>query len=83
MEEKIHDNKTFNKDDFSEADLTSSAFINCDLSRCLFRQTILEKADLRSANNYSIDPEVNRIKNARFSASGVFGLLDKYQIKID
>ena len=48
-----------------------------------FAGTILEKVDFRTAFNYSIDLERNRIKKARFSAKGVVGLLDKYDIDID
>ena len=45
-------------------------------------QTILEKADFRTAKNYSIDPEQNRLKKAKFSLSGVVGLLRKYDIVV-
>ena len=69
--------------DFSNADLTASEFLNCDLTRTLFHQTNLEKVDFRSATNYSIDPEMNRMKNAKFSLSGITGLLDKYKIIIE
>jgi hypothetical protein len=43
----------------------------------------LEKADFRSAFNFSIDPEMNRMKKAKFSRTGVFGLLHKYNIEIE
>jgi hypothetical protein len=43
----------------------------------------LTGADFRTAYNYSLDPENNKLKNARFSGPGVLGLLDKYDIKID
>jgi fluoroquinolone resistance protein len=48
----------------------------------VFDRTNLEKADFRSAGNYSIDPTTNKIKKARFSLDGVAGLLDKYDIEI-
>ena len=32
---------------------------------------------------HSIDPETNRIKKAKFSISGVLGLLHKYDIEIE
>jgi hypothetical protein len=48
-----------------------------------FESTIIEKADFRTSFNYSIDPEKNRIKKARFSLAGIAGLLDKYDIEID
>ena len=57
-------------------------FINCDLSRAFFENTILRKVDFRTAFNYSIDPELNQIVKAKFSLSGVKGLLDKFDIEI-
>jgi hypothetical protein len=42
----------------------------------------LEKTDFRSSFNYSIDPEVNRIKKAKFDRAGLAGLLDKYDLEI-
>ncbi len=69
--------------DFTECDLSCSVFDKCDLTRTIFEYTILEKADFRTAINYSIDPELNRINKAKFSRSGIAGLLDKYDIEID
>ena len=69
--------------EFTEADLNNASFDNCDLFRATFRNTILESADFRTAYNYSIDPEVNRLKKAKFSLAGIVGLLDKYDIEIE
>lgn len=69
--------------DFAEADLTNSVFDNCNLAHAIFERTILEKADFRSAYNYTIDPEMNRIKKAKFSVLGLSGLLSKYDIDIE
>ena len=69
--------------DFTECDLTGSDFQNCDLAGAVFDNTTLEKADLRTSVNYSIDPENNRIRKAKFSISEISGLLDKYDIEID
>jgi uncharacterized protein YjbI with pentapeptide repeats len=69
--------------DFSEADLTGAAFENCDLLQTTFMKTNLEKADFRSASHYSINPEINRIRGARFSIPGVTGLLTTYDIEIE
>ncbi len=69
--------------DFTESDMTESVLDGCDLDRSTFYMTILEKADLRTSFNYSIDPEVNRIKKARFSLLGALGLLRKYDIEIE
>ena len=69
--------------DFTEADLSGSVFENCDLLGAVFRQTVLEKVDFRTAYNYSIDPDLNRVLKARFSLVGVVGLLDKYDIVVE
>jgi fluoroquinolone resistance protein len=69
--------------DFTEADLTSAVFENCDLTDAHFERTVLEKADLRTAFHYSIDPDINSIKGAKFSIEGIPGLLEKYKIVIE
>jgi uncharacterized protein YjbI with pentapeptide repeats len=69
--------------DFTECDLSGSIFDNCDLTRARFERTVLEKVDFRTSYNYSIDPELNRIKNAKFSIVGIIGLLDKYDIEVE
>jgi uncharacterized protein YjbI with pentapeptide repeats len=76
-------NSSLKESDFTESDLTSSIFENCNLSGALFENTILEKADFRTSLNYSIDPELNRIRKAKFSISEISGLLNKYDIEID
>jgi fluoroquinolone resistance protein len=82
IKKTIFKNSQLQETDFAEADLTSSVFDNCNLSQAIFDHTTLEKADFRTSYNYSIDPEINRIKKAIFSISGVSGLLDKYDIDI-
>jgi uncharacterized protein YjbI with pentapeptide repeats len=69
--------------DLSDSDLSSCLFENCNLNRAVFENTILDKADLRTAYNFSIDPEKNRLKKTKFSLRGTPGLLDKYDIEID
>jgi uncharacterized protein YjbI with pentapeptide repeats len=69
--------------DFTECDLTQAVFDTSSLHLSRFDRTILEKADLRSAVDYSIDPESNRIKKAKFALLGLGGLLEKYDIVID
>tara|TARA_B100000780_G_C20790358_1_gene313882 strand:- start:161 stop:508 length:348 start_codon:yes stop_codon:yes gene_type:complete len=68
--------------DFTEADLSNVHLTNCDLLNAIFDNTNLEKADLSHSINYSINPEVNKIKGAKFSLPEVVGLLDQYGIKI-
>jgi uncharacterized protein YjbI with pentapeptide repeats len=73
---------TLHEVDFAECDLTGAFFDNCDLKGTVFDRTILEKADFSTAYNYTINPENNRIKKAKFSTDGLAGLLGKYDIKV-
>ena len=76
LNSKLHDV------DFTEAELKNAVFDNCDLLNSVFENTHLEKADFSTSFNYSIDPEINRIKGAKFSLPAVVGLLNKYGIEI-
>ena len=69
--------------DFTQTDLSHTLFNECNLIKAVFADTNLEKVDFRSSFSYSIDPEKNRIKKAKFSRSSVSGLLEKYDIEID
>ncbi len=69
--------------DFEEADLSGLVLEYCNMAGALFSNTNLEKTDLGTAYNYSIDPEKNRLKKARFSMNGIAGLLEKYDIVIE
>jgi fluoroquinolone resistance protein len=69
--------------DFTESVLVQTVFDNCDLMRTQFHNCNMEYADFRTSYHFSIDPEVNRMKNAKFSVSGLAGLLGKYEIEID
>jgi uncharacterized protein YjbI with pentapeptide repeats len=72
-----------NEVDFTESDLTASVFRDCDLSGALFSFSNLEQVDFRSAVNYSIDPEKNKLKKSKHSMVNLSGLLDKYQLVIE
>lgn len=67
---------------FTQADVSGGSFRDSDLSGVIFDRTILEKTDFRNAQNFSIDPELNRIKGAFFDLDGLPGLLEKYRIKV-
>ena len=69
--------------DLTECDLSQAVFDGCDLADAVFERTVLEKADLRKALHYSIDPAMNRVKKAMFSLEGVRGLLTKFDILIE
>lgn len=74
---------TLKEVEFTEADLTASAFPGCDLLGAKFSNTLLEKADFRSAVNFGIDPDSNKMKKARFSALNLSGLLYRHNLDID
>ncbi|MCW3073387.1 MAG: hypothetical protein JWP69_456 [Flaviaesturariibacter sp.] len=83
MKKTVFKDTSLQEVDFTDADLSGSVFDNCDLLNTHFENTILEGADFRTAYNYSIDPKSNRIKNARFSITGITGLLDRFGIIIE
>lgn len=68
---------------FIGTQLNNTVFENCNLDNAIFNDSQLSGADFRTAYNYKIDPEYNPMKKAKFSAQGIVGLLDKYDIKID
>ncbi|WP_297507111.1 pentapeptide repeat-containing protein [Flavobacterium sp.] len=68
--------------DFMTTDLSGALFDACNLRRTVFSDTNLEKADFYTSYDYSIDPEKNKIKKARFSLFGLKGLLEKYELNI-
>lgn len=68
--------------DFMKTDLTEALFDNCDLRRTVFIETILNKADFTTSYNYTIDPELNKLKKAQFATEGLKGLLEKYDLVI-
>jgi fluoroquinolone resistance protein len=67
---------------FTQANLTGSIFDDCDLNGAIFNRTDISSANFVTSYNYDIDPEINLIKKASFSAQGIQGLLSKYQLKI-
>jgi uncharacterized protein YjbI with pentapeptide repeats len=69
--------------DFTEANIKNVKIYECDLLHARFENTNLEKADLTNSFNYSINPEINRIKGAVFTFPEVIGLLDTFDIQIN
>ncbi|MDZ7845911.1 MAG: pentapeptide repeat-containing protein [Owenweeksia sp.] len=68
--------------DFSGANLNQVEFQGCDMENTHFENTKLEQADFRWARNFSIDPELNNLRKARFSKHNLSGLLHKYKLDI-
>ncbi len=83
MKKTLFTDCSLKETDFTETDLSMSIFKNCDLLNASFVHSILEKTDFRTARNYALDPELNKIKKAKFSFPGIAGLLIKYDIDIE
>lgn len=75
-------NTSMKQVDFEGTDLTGAVFKDCDLSDAAFINCNLERADFTAARYFSIDPNVNKMKNAKFSYRELSGLLNKYQLNI-
>lgn len=69
--------------DFAETDLSQAILDHCDLKGARFDRTNLEKTDFRTSYNYDINPNINKIKKAKFGAAQMHGLLSYLDISID
>ncbi|MBK9760821.1 MAG: pentapeptide repeat-containing protein [Flavobacteriales bacterium] len=58
-------------------------FERCDLSDAVFEHCDLQRADFSTAHGFTIDPELNRMKGARFMVDGLPGLLARHGIRIE
>lgn len=67
---------------FTQANISGSVFDDCDLNGAVFNRTDVSNTNFITAYNYDIDPEINFVKKAAFSARGIHGLLSKYQLRI-
>ncbi len=69
--------------DFTQTDLSHAIFGQTDLTDSVFEGCNLEETDFRTAINFTIDPDQNRIKGARFSSYALAGLLRKYDLDLE
>lgn len=69
--------------DFTETDLMGSILENCLLHQAVFDRTNLEGCDFRASYQYIIDPQINKVKKAKFSLDGVGGLLKVFGVLIE
>jgi fluoroquinolone resistance protein len=82
MKAFVFQNTRLDEVDFTECDLSKANFDDCDFSGATFDRTNLEKANFQGAFNYIINPQINNIKKAKFSLTGIPGLLLQYDIEI-
>jgi uncharacterized protein YjbI with pentapeptide repeats len=68
---------------FIRMDLIESDFGWTDLKWTIFNSSNLQKANFVKAYNYYIDPNLNKLKWARFSPYEALSLLSSYEIIIE
>jgi fluoroquinolone resistance protein len=68
---------------FTQCDLSRSSLQKCDLLDSIFAQTNLSNMDLTSIYNFNINPTINNIRKARFSAGSLAGLLTAFEIIVE
>ncbi|PIB36947.1 hypothetical protein BFP72_16825 [Reichenbachiella sp. 5M10] len=83
IKKTLFQNCKMEKVDFTQTDMTESAFRDCDLNQAVFDRSVLIKCDFRTAYGYTLDPENNSLKGAKFSREGAIGLLSKYKVVIE
>jgi uncharacterized protein YjbI with pentapeptide repeats len=69
--------------DFSACELGKADFSGSIFDRVMFHHCNLEKADFREAEGYSINPESNKIRSARFSLPEAQSFLGFLGIRLD
>jgi len=83
IKKTVFSKSQFKEADFTECDLNHAVFDDCNLLLARFDHNNLEWADFRTSYNFLIDPGINRVKKAKFSLSGIAGLLEKFDIVIE
>jgi fluoroquinolone resistance protein len=68
--------------DFTDITAINAVFDGCDFLDGSFDQSNLQGADFTKAINYHINPLKNQIKKAKFSTSGLIGLVSDFGIEI-
>lgn len=68
---------------FADCELKENNFKNCKLTDTEFFKCNISKSDFRGATGYNIDIMTNRMKGAKFSYPEVLSLLNILEINID
>jgi uncharacterized protein YjbI with pentapeptide repeats len=68
---------------FIRCDMTGSTFDRCDLELAKFDDNTLNQADFSTSFNITLDPDVNRLKKAKFSLYSLPGLLTKHNLIVN
>ena len=65
---------------FMDTNWEQAHFVNSELRDTIFENANLKKWDFGTSRNYSSDPEKNQIPKAKFSLTGLPGLLTRHDI---
>jgi fluoroquinolone resistance protein len=69
--------------DFSDSDISKTDFSGSMLAGTTFSRANLEKADLRRAKDYFIDPKITKIKGAKFSFPDAVVLIEALGAEVE
>lgn len=83
LNKSVFKNCKMHEVNFTKADLSKTLFFDCDLYEAIFAQTNLNGVDLTHIQNFSIDPEINSLKKAKFLSQDLVRLLYKYDLIIE
>ncbi len=82
LTETLFENCNLTESYFAETNLEKAIFENCNLNLSIFSYTNLKSSDFSTSYNYTINPDENSIKKAKFSLIGLPGLLSNFGIEI-
>jgi uncharacterized protein YjbI with pentapeptide repeats len=68
--------------DFTGITAINASFPGCNFTDVTFDESDLSGADFTTSTDYRINPLKNRIKKAKFSVSGLYGLVSDFDIEV-
>lgn len=83
LNKSVFDNCKMHHVNLTLADLSKSKLIDCDLFEAHFSQTNIATVDFTSSHNFTINPENNQIKKAKFLMQDLEKLLYQYDIIVE
>lgn len=69
--------------DFSGADARNVDWSGSKLTEVIFHRSDLREGDFRTAIEWNIDPQENRVRDARFASNNLEGLVGRMGIRLD
>lgn len=68
---------------FTQADLSKCTIQHCNFVESVFMHTDISGVDFTTNNHFLIDPNLNKVKKAKFASHALSGLLYLYDIIIE